>query len=133
MWLDCLRELPAPPDILILNAGPHVHSEEGMFGILSTVRDQFAKHRAGGGALAGTQLIWATSLGGGCIPVDQPLQPRTTMPADEPGYWEELAKTQDVYNYALMESWDNRAHSFWAGVPGAAVLDLRPLWLRPDG
>jgi len=130
MWLDCLRELPAPPGVLVLSAGAHVHSDAGMTEILTTVRDQFLAHR--GDVLAGTQLVWATSLGGGCLVGSAPQTPRTVMPRDEPGYWEALAATQKVYNYADMELWDTQASDFWAGVPGAAVLDLTPLWLRPD-
>jgi hypothetical protein len=133
MWLDCLQELPAPPGVLVLNAGPHIHSEEGMADVLSTVRNQFLERRVPGGALAGTQLIWATSLGGGCIPARQPLLPRNALPASEPEYGRRLSRTQKTYNYARMECWDSHAAEFWAGIPGAAVLDLMPLWLRPDG
>ena len=127
-WLDCVTNARYRPDIVILGAGPHVENDEGMADIVRTVRSQFLELPRS----LELSLIWRTSLGGGCSRRGQPMWPRTVMPQDEAGYWAALDAEQNVYNYKNMERWDALAIEDWRGVPNTAVLDLTPLWLRPD-
>lgn len=115
-WNEYVSRLD--PRIIVISAGPHIHKKNSHKLVWSTVRDQFLSHFSGK-----LQLIWRTSTGAGCS--DEPL---TSMPADTPGYW---AK-HNAYNYKAMEEADSAAFRFWSSVPNVTVMDLRPLWMRPD-
>ena len=99
-----------------------------MVEILETVRNQYddlyQSHPF--------QLVWRTSLGGGCLVKGTDQIPLTKMPRNVPGYWEYINKTQRIYNYDLMEEWDAMAIKFWNSVPLITTLDLTMLWMRPD-
>jgi hypothetical protein len=128
-WTEAVRAAPQRPHVAVLGVGPHVHSgEAGFRQILAAVREDLASHAD----LAGLHIAWRTSSGGGCLVAGQPLVPRTVWPRDEPGYWEALALRQPIWNYDQMERWDLIAAEFWRGHPRVSLLDLTPLWLRPD-
>jgi hypothetical protein len=142
-WVEYVADADAAaarPDIVILGVGPHIARErpaaEGLSGtpaflnVLETVDADLsaAGWRAGPRPL---QLVWRTSLGAGCLAAGETLAPLERPPRDTPGHWDRVRTTQNAYNYELMEYWDALAVAFWRdrGVP---VLDLTPLWQRPD-
>lgn len=117
----------APPEVIVLSAGPHVYSKNDdmetrrlMADVWREVRDVFLKRYRNV-----TKLVWRTTTGAGCGSAEEPLR---TSPARIPGWWEQ----HDEYNYRVMEEMDDQAVRWWNGVANATVLDLRSLWLRPD-
>ena len=109
------------PDIVILGAAFHIFTNANYSRVLESVRDTFT------GQFADTplRLVWRTQMGATCG-----VAPVSTLPGNVPGFWDEPARA--VYNHALIEGFDESARVFWRGVPHASVLDLQPMWLRPD-
>ena len=118
-WLTAARALR--PDVLVLSLGPHVSETIAFLPLLRTIRDEFAAHHRAGGDLAHTLLVWRTNLGAGCGSSALARQPKDMRDRAPPHM-----------NCASMEVWDEEAVTFWHNVSGVYVLDLRPLWRRPD-
>lgn len=152
-WVEYVRELAAAgarPDIVILGAGPHIASERaagtqagnvsddaGVAGtdafrqVLEMTWKDFQDSGWGDGDRP-LRLVWRTSLGAGCLVSGDALVPLLKPPRDTDGHWAHVDATQNAYNYRLMETWDELAVKFWSERGGAQILDLTPLWLRPD-
>lgn len=112
------------PEFIIVGAAAHVRGTPNAVRIMSTLAAQFAASEFANRSL----LVWRTSLGAGCA--DDPLP---AMPADTAAFYDETVRPRgDPYAYHEMEAWDDLALAFWRDVRGADVLDLRPLWRRPD-
>lgn len=119
--------LHATPDIVILGLGPHIGKQLNYTRILLHIRSVFIT-QFGGTPL---RLLWRTTTGAGCGPTileQSPNAPSGRWPPAPGMPW----VNRTPYNWGLMEEWDNIAVQVWRDVPGAAVLDMRPLWLRPD-
>ncbi len=116
------------PDFLLLTLGAHLSETVTYRPLLEQVRDGFLADAA----LSSTKLIWMTSLGAGC---DEPPLPKgvplSKAPKDTPGFWT-TPYIGPYDNWQVLEKWDDEAVEFWRGVRGASVLDMRPLWRRPD-
>ena len=119
------------PDFVLLSAGSHITNESSFRTVLTSVRDSFVNtHNANTSASPRRRqlrLIWSTHTGANCG--DAPLD---RLPSQLEGYWEAQRSTRSTYQHSEFEGWDGLARAAWAGVPNAFVLDLQPLWLRPD-
>ena len=138
-WVDHVKSTtPRRPDIVIVNAGAHIKNmvpggTSALLQVLSTTREEFLSgswHTEG--ETHPMHLVWRTSLGAGCLVEGDVIAPLPAQPRDMPGWWEHVNATQKLYNFKLMYEWDSIAIEFWKHVPGASILDLTPLWQRPD-
>ena len=134
-WVEVIRSLPSPPDIVVLGTGPHISAGSGTASyleVLNTVRKEYLEN------FANTSLtfVWRTNLGAGCLVAGDALKPLPESPKALEGYWAKVNATQNLYNFQLLEQWDDIAVDFWkeAGkmFRNVHTLDLRPLWRRPD-
>lgn len=156
-WIEYVGELAAKgarPDIVILGAGPHIASIRGrapaatlsgnssdadsvivgtpaFIEVLETTWKDFKDSGWGEGDHP-LRLVWRTSLGAGCLVSGDALVPLPKPPRDTDGHWAHIDATQNPYNYREMEEWDEVAIKFWREREGVQVLDLTPLWQRPD-
>jgi hypothetical protein len=122
VWSDIVKE--SWPDLVIMGVGPHILSDFTInFRIVrEEIRATFLRE------FFNVTLIWHTHMGGGCS-----RSPLVAMPHLVPGYWQSLVDDgMNLYNYLWMELEEETTVDFWTGVPNVHVLDLRPLWMRPD-
>ena len=88
-------------------------------------------------------LFWATQPAAGCA-----REPLTRPPREMPTFWN--ARVNARYNWAEYEERDAEAQTFWTAnnartqhegttshhhpthTPPVRLMDLRPLWMRPD-
>ena len=124
-WFSIVKAAARLPDIVVLGAGAFVKPLVGIAGVLNTVRAEYKLHFGG----TGLRVVWRTSLGGGCTKSGGALEPLLALPRDSPGFWKAHASTE---NFEKMEEWDLKALGFWQDDPFVALLDLTPLWMRPD-
>ena len=130
-FLDAARRV-GWPELQVINAGLHISKSADFTRVLQTVKSSYEAALASADGRRLPRLIWATSVGTPYGPSVLPASPR-----DIPGYWERLRGNASgaqirLYNHDLLEGWDDQPVSFWRGMPWASVLDLRPLWQRPD-
>lgn len=140
-WTAQVAELR--PDVVVLGAGFHVGTQQAFDEVLHTVRDEYysllygnigtsrnASNSSGSTyAHAAPQLVWMTTPGASCSAGASPLD---RPPSEIEGYWESQNSSRPLFNHQLLEQWDGRARAFWRNVTGASVLDVSPLWKRPD-
>ena len=129
-WDVIVENMDRKPDIVILGASPHVsydYGTRGMIEILEYVRTKFESKIQ----MLPVRVVWRTSLGAGCLLKGADLKPLPSMPSNIPGYWNNLNRTQKIYNFELMEMWDTMALNLWRN-HSISILDLTPLWMRPD-
>lgn len=134
-WIEVIRSLSFFPDIVVLGTGPHISAGSGTTSyieVLRTVRNEYIKN------FANTNLtfVWRTNLGAGCLVAGDLLKPLPKAPQSLDGYWAKVNASQTLYNFQLLEQWDDIAINFWKEVAkqykNVLTLDLRPLWRRPD-
>lgn len=123
-WVRLLR-----PDLVVLSVGPHIRnisSSSSYLDILRRVHEGLRElHREGH---TGLQLVWRTILPGGCggpVPLRGYPAPTTqSLPSD---------KGAPRYNWDHFSLWNDVARQFWSRRKfNAALLDLKPLEMRPD-
>lgn len=132
-WDVLVRAAPHRPDIVIVGAGPHVRGDFNFVQLLRKVRETFLDSFVNNASERPLTLVWATSLGGGCVAAGSSFPPDVPLahqPRDIPEWF--VGTTADAWNYEAMYKWDAYAANFWRNVTRAAVLDLTPLWMRPD-
>ena len=123
-WADAVADFAKlhgrPPSLLIVSASPHVRGVANMTTLLTLMRDSFAASVY----VNTTRLVWLTAGNEGCD--DKVL---TRMPS--PG---SLRFQTGPYaeRYRDAAAWQDSTIRFWSGVPFASVVDVRPLWMRPD-
>lgn len=107
------------PDICIMNAGAHQHDMGDIWDIWGKLEAQWARIHA---SSPHTKFIWKTQSPAhiGC---DEQNKPYTTYHAPD-------AKV-DQYRYGLFPEFDEVSANFSAKL-GIKVLDISPLYLRPD-
>ena len=112
------------PDIAVITANAHISQLQDFKAMLAEVAATYktmVKKRP-------FTLVWKTNQPGGCAP--EPVKSLNAMHTD-PMY----SKTLRMYNWAQFLHRDRYAKKFWSeqkGIPKVHILDLQPLYLRPD-
>ena len=114
------------PDIIIINAGAHIHTERGFRTVIEEVYNDFVREFQTDSKI----LIWKTMNPGG-IPklgilneIPDLFDPETLQNWKDMGYREE-------WHWDLFYSFDRIAKQYFRE-RGVVVLDLEPLYYRSD-
>ena len=91
-----------------------------MTSLLTQLRDGYAASRYKNT----TRLVWLTVGNEGCNDTVQTVMPPESSKQFRVGPYS--SQYRDIY------SLQNSTIKFWSDVPFASVLDVRPLWMRPD-
>lgn len=116
-WVELVNRSHAPPDIVVISAGPHIRQH------FQVVLDQVVnEHRT---LFPEVKLVWQTSPGAGCATSPLEAPPDAAFWAQGPSY-----------NWAQFPEFDAAARTRF-GHPSSAranrfLLDVSPLALRAD-
>lgn len=105
------------PDICIMTAGPHCEDLGDIYSVLENVKNEMPQLREWSPR---TKYVWKTNNPGhtDCKNYTKPL----AVP---------VVNDHDVYNYHNFPAYDKAAYEY-AGREGWRVIDMSPLYLRPD-
>lgn len=108
------------PDIIIINAGAHLHDLGDIFSVQENLKFHFAQMKDYYGA-ANVTAIWKTQSPGhgGCNHL--PRRPQLVV----------SNSTLDKYDWLLHPSFDAVAKNY-SSIHGYRMLDMSPLYQRPD-
>lgn len=115
------------PDLLILTAGAHIHDTGDLYHIFNSFSEYITKRNERGMKIPST-IIWKTQNPGhlNCLTAELPYKSDGNQnAASDP--------LHEKYNWKRFQEFDDMARRSAHDFNISAVLDMSPLYLRPDG